>query len=39
MSSVFSFDIISVVDPHPKIILGIPASAVAAVNPNGFKTI
>ena len=39
MSSISSFDTISVVAPEPKIFLCIPASAAvaAAVNPNGFK--
>ena len=39
MSSISSFDIISVVVPGPKIFLCIPASAAnaAAVNPNGNK--
>ena len=41
MSSIFSFDIISVVVPEPKIFLCIPASAAdtLAVNPNGIKTL
>ena len=41
MSFISSFDIICVVDPDPKIFLCIPASAVdvAAVNPNGIKTL
>ena len=40
MSSISSFDIISVVVPRPKIFLRIPASAAdaAAVNSNGIKT-
>ena len=40
MSSILSFDIISFVDPDPKIFLCIPASPAnaAAVNPNGIKT-
>ena len=41
MSSISSFDIISVVVPDPQIFLCIPASAAdtAAVNPNGIKTL
>ena len=41
MSSISLFDIISVVFPHRKIFLCIPASATdaAAVNPNGIKTL
>ena len=42
MSSISSFDIVSVVVPEPKIFLGIPASAAAdaaAVNPNGIETL
>ena len=41
MSSISSFDIISVVVPDPQIYLHIPASAAdaAAVNPNGIKTL
>ena len=40
MSSVSSFDIISVVFPDPKIFLRIPASTDAvAVNPDGVKTL
>ena len=41
MSSISSFDIISVVLPDPKIFLCIHASAadVAAINPNGNKTL
>ena len=41
MSSISSFDIISVVVPDPQIYLQIPASAAdaAAVNPNGIKTL
>ena len=41
MSSVSSFDIVSVVVPEPKIFLYIPASAVdaATVNPYGIKSI
>ena len=40
MFYIFSFDIISVVVPEPKIFLCIPASAAAAaVNPNGIKTL
>ena len=41
MSSISSFDILSVVIPDPKIILWIPASAAdaAAVNPNGIKAL
>ena len=41
MSSISSFDIISVVFPEPKIFLCIPASAAdaAAVNPNRIKTL
>ena len=41
MSSISSFDIISVVVPNPKIFLCIPASAAdtAAVNPNGIKAL
>ena len=41
MSSISSFDIISVVVPDTKIFLVIPASApdAAAVNPNGIKTL
>ena len=41
MSSISSFDIISVVIPDPKIFLCIPASAadVAAVNPKGIKAL
>ena len=40
MSSISSFDIISVVVPQSKIFLCIPASAAdtVAVNPNGIKT-
>ena len=41
ISSISSFDIISVVDQDPKISLCIPASAADAVtaNPHGIKTI
>ena len=41
MSSISSFDIISVVVPDSKILLCTPASAAnaAAVNPNGTKTL
>ena len=41
MSSISSFDIISVVVPDPKTFLYIPASAAdaAALNPNGIKTL
>ena len=41
MSSISSFDIISVVVPDPNIFLCIPATAVdgAATNPNGIKTL
>ena len=41
MSSILSFDIISVVFPDPKIFLCIPISAAdaAAVNPRGIKTL
>ena len=41
MSSISSFDIVSIVVPDPKIFLCIPASAadVAAVNSNGIKTL
>ena len=41
MSSISSFDIISVVVSEPKIFLCIPASDVdaAAVDPNGIKTL
>ena len=41
MSSISSFDIISVVVPEPQIFLCIPGSAAdaAAVNPNGIKTL
>ena len=41
MSSISSFDIISVVLPDPKILLCIPASAAdaLAVNHNGIKTL
>ena len=40
MFYIFSFDIISVVVPEPKIFLCIPTSAAAAaVNPNGIKTL
>ena len=41
MSSISSFDIISVVVPDPKTFLCIPASAADAtgVNPNGIKTL
>ena len=41
MSSISSFDIISVVVPEPRIFLCIPASAAdaAAVDPNGIKTL
>ena len=41
MSSISSFDIISVVVPDPRNFLRIPASAAdaAAVNPNGIKTL
>ena len=39
MSSISSFEIISVVVPEPSIFLCIPVSAVdaVAVNPNGIK--
>ena len=41
MSSISSFDIISVAIPDPKIFLCVPASAAdaAATNPNGIKTL
>ena len=41
MSSISSFDVISVVVPDPNNFFCIPASAadVAAVNPNGIKTL
>ena len=41
MSSISSFDIISIVLPDPKIFLCVQASAAdaAAVNPNGIKTL
>ena len=41
MSSISSFDIISVAVLDPKIFLCIPASSAdaAAVNPNGIKTL
>ena len=41
MSSISSFDIISVVVPDLKIFLCIPSSAADAVaaNPNGIKTL
>ena len=41
MSSISSFDIISVVVPDPIIFSCIPASAAdaAAINPNGIKTL
>ena len=41
MSSISSFDVISVVIPDPKIVLCITASAAdgAAVNSNGIKTL
>ena len=41
MSSISSFDIISVAVPDPQIYLCIPSSAAdaAAVNPNGTKTL
>ena len=41
ISSISSFDIISVVVPEPKIFLCIPASAAdtAVGNPNGIKTL
>ena len=41
MSSIWSFDIINVVVPDPKIFLSVPVSAAdaAAVNPNGVKTV
>ena len=40
MSSIWSFDIISVVLPDPKVFLGIPlpAADAAALNPKGIKT-
>ena len=39
MSSILSFDIISIVVPEPKIFLCIPVSAADAdaINPNGIK--
>ena len=41
MSSISSFDVISVVVPEPKIFLCIPASAADdfTVNPNEIKTL
>ena len=41
MSSITSFNIISVVVPEPKIFVGISVSVVdaAAVNPNEIKTL
>ena len=41
MSSISSFEIISVAVPEPSIFLCIPVSAVdaVAVNPNGIKTL
>ena len=39
MFSISLFDIISVVVPEPKIFLCVSASAAAAVNPNGTKTL
>ena len=41
MSSISSFDIISVVVPNPKVFLRIPASVAGATsgNPNGIKTL
>ena len=41
MSSISSFDVISVVVPEPKILLCIPTSAADAVtvNPNEIKTL
>ena len=41
MSSISSFDIISIVVPEPKIFLCFPASAADAttVNPNSIKTL
>ena len=40
MSSISSFDVISVIVTKPKIFLCIPVSATeaAALNPNGIKT-